>query len=238
MSTASTHPQRLYLMRVGTIPERNLPFVCYLIQMADGKNILIDSGLPTDVHPPAGMPTPTLEKNVVEQLAMLGLTPDNIDVLICTHFDGDHTGYHEAFPRAELIVQRRHYTIAQNHPRFMRSRSHWDQPVERYRFVDGDTTLFPGVELIETSGHAPGHQSVLVRLPETGAVLLAIDAVPAQSAFTVDRQPAPSDDNKDELIASTQKLLDLVEREQVTLVVFGHDGTQWQTIKKLPDYYA
>ena len=43
--------------------------------------------------------------------------------------------------------------------------------------VDGDTELLPGVTLIETSGHAPGHQSVLVRLPKTGAVLLVIDAV-------------------------------------------------------------
>ncbi len=38
-------------------------------------------------------------------------------------------------------------------------------------------TLLPGIELIETGGHVPGHQSVLVRLPETGPVLLAIDAI-------------------------------------------------------------
>jgi hypothetical protein len=34
------------------------------------------------------------------------------------------------------------------------------------------------------------------------------------------------------LLASTRKLLDLVEREQVKLVIFGHDGQQWQTLKK------
>lgn len=38
----------------------------------------------------------------------------------------------------------------------------------RIRLVDGDTELLPGLELIETSGHVPGHQSVLVRLPKTG----------------------------------------------------------------------
>jgi SWIM zinc finger len=37
--------------------------------------------------------------------------------------------------------------------------------------------------------------------------------------------------------ASTQKLLDLVEREHVGLVIFGHDGQQWQTLKKAPGYY-
>ena len=42
---------------------------------------------------------------------------------------------------------------------------------------------------------------------------------------------------KEELRASTRKLLELVKRERVTLVIFGHDGRQWQTLKRAPDYY-
>ena len=38
--------QRLYLMQVGIMPEYQIPIVCYLVQTGDGKNILIDSGLP------------------------------------------------------------------------------------------------------------------------------------------------------------------------------------------------
>jgi N-acyl homoserine lactone hydrolase len=37
-----------------------------------------------------------------------------------------------------------------------------------------------------TSGHVPGHQSVLVRLPQTGPVLLAIDAVPVRFQIKCD----------------------------------------------------
>ncbi len=55
--------------------------------------------------------------------------------------------------------------------------------------------------------------------------------------FTPDRKKWPVDDNEEQLRDSTRKLLDLVEREQVALVVFGHDGEQWQTLKKAPDYY-
>jgi len=33
------------------------------------------------------------------------------------------------------------------------------------------------------------------------------------------------------------KLLDLVTREQVAVVVFGHDGQQWRTLKKAPAWY-
>ncbi len=91
--------------------------------------------------------------------------------------------------------------------------------------------------LLETSGHTPGHQCVLVHLLQTGRVLLAIDAVVQERLFTPDRRAWPTDDNEEQLRASTRKLLDLVEREQVGLVVFGHDGQQWQTLKKAPAFY-
>src|SRR5260370_887118 len=91
--------------------------------------------------------------------------------------------------------------------------------------------------LIDPSGPAPGHQPVLTRLPHSGPVLLAIDAAVLQRTLTVDRKAWPKDDNEQQLRASTKKLLDLVEREQIKLVVFGHDGQQWKSLKKSPDYY-
>jgi N-acyl homoserine lactone hydrolase len=116
-------------------------------------------------------------------------------------------------------------------------RSQWDQPASRYRLIDGDTELLPGLDLIETSGHVPGHQSVLVRLPHTGTVLLTIDAVTVESNFTPDREGSPMDADAAGAIASTQKLLDLARREHVSLIIFGHDGQQWSSLKKLPEYY-
>lgn len=242
MSESNATPQWLYLMQLATstlptTPPTPASAGCYLVRMSDGKNILIDSGLPADHTPPLEAPPSENKKNVLEHLAELGLNPDDINVLICTHFDVDHAGYHDAFPEAEFIVQREHYELARNgHPRFASARAHWDHPALRYRLIDGDTELLPGLTLIETSGHAPGHQSVLVRLPQTGPVLLAIDAVALQRLFTPERKAWPIED-EELLRASTRKLLDLVEREHVALVVFGHDGLQWQTLKKAPGYY-
>ena len=245
MTMTSATPHRLYLMQLSTtiIPlaagqTLAMSSGCYLVQTSDEKNILIDSGLPADYTPPPGTPPAENEKNVLEHLADLDLHPDDIDLLICTHFDVDHAGYHDAFTKAELVVQRQHYELARSgHPRFAPARAHWDHPALRYRLIEGDTELLPGLTLIETSGHTPGHQSVLVRLPRTGTVLLAIDAVVLQRLFTPDRRAWPTDDNEEHLRASTRKLLDLVKREQVTLVIFGHDGQQWQTLKKAPTYY-
>jgi N-acyl homoserine lactone hydrolase len=117
------------------------------------------------------------------------------------------------------------------------NRHYWDHPSLQYKLVDGDTELLPGLSLVATSGHAPGHQSVLVHLPQTGPVLLAVDAVAQKQLFTPDRTAWQLDDNEEQLRASTQKLLDLVDHENVALVVFGHDGEQWKALKKAPDWY-
>ena len=240
MATQTSTPQRLYLIQVASLPPTQIPVPCYLVQTSDNKNILIDSGLPTgDFEVPPGRPVPIMGKNVFEQLAMISLQPTDIDMLVCTHFDVDHAGNNAAFPNAELIVQRQHYEAARSgNPRLARIRSQWDLPASRYRFVEGDIELLHGLELIDTDGHVPGHQSVLVRLPETGPVLLAIDAITVQRNLTPDRKADSMDANGEKAIASTQKLLDIAQREHVTLVIFGHDGPQWQTLKKLPDFYS
>lgn len=244
MTVDETVPKRLYLLQLSAT---NVPLPtgqtlemsagCYLIMMSDGKHILIDSGMPPDVAA-VGMPPAANEKNVLEHLAALRLRPEDISTVICTHFDVDHAGYHDAFRNAEFLVQRAHYAIARGgHPRFASARTHWDHPALGYRMIEGDAECFKGLTLLETSGHAPGHQSVLVRLPKTGPVLLAIDAVIMQRLFTTDRKAWPTDDNEQQLRASTKKLLDVVERERVALVVFGHDGAQWKGLKKAPEYY-
>ncbi|MCA9956460.1 MAG: N-acyl homoserine lactonase family protein [Anaerolineales bacterium] len=227
--------KRLYLMEVGSMPEYEIPIVCYLVQTDDDKNILIDSGLP------AIIPEEEAEfengVDVIEQLARLGLKPDDIDTVISTHYDGDHAGRHAAFTQAQYVVQRVHHLDAASNPRYATVRPQWDQPTERILLVDGDVELLPGLELIETSGHVPGHQSVLVRLPQTGAVLLTIDAVPFGMGFTRD-EPDDSYPDAEATRASTIKLLDLVEREHIGLVIFGHDKDQWDTLKKAPAFYA
>ncbi len=227
--------KRLYLMQVGSMPEYQIPIVCYLVQTDDGKNILIDSGLPVII--PEEESEFENGQDVIEQLASLGLTPDEIDIVISTHYDIDHAGRHAAFTQAQYVVQRVHHVDAASNPRFAALRPEWDQPMERIRLVDGDTELLPGLELIETSGHVPGHQSVLVRLPQTGAILLTIDAVPFAGGFTREVKDDGSNPNGEAGRASTIKLLNLADREHIGLVIFGHDQAQWETLKKAPAFY-
>src|SRR5690242_12493039 len=227
--------ERLYLMQVGLMPEYGIPIVCYLVQTGDGQNILIDSGLPEIM--PEGETEFENGQDVIAQLARLGLQPEDIHTVISTHYDIDHAGRHGAFTQARYVVQRAHHEDAASNPRFAANRPQWDQPRERLRLVEGDTELLPGLSLIETSGHVPGHQSALVRLPKTGATLLPIDAVPFGEGFTRNEQDDGSNPDAEAIRASTMKLLDLVEREHIGLVIFGHDKEQWERLKKLPEYY-
>ena len=237
------HPTRLYLIRLGggdipSEPPLSMSFGSYLIQMSDGRNVLIDTGFPPDWDLSDRFPTIRFEHTILSALAELGLQPNDIDVLITTHFDPDHAGMNDAFPGAEIVAQRAGYEEARNgQQRAALTREHWDAPDLRYRLVDGDAEILPGLDVISTPGHAPGHQSVLVRLPNTGVVLLAIDAVAMASAFRPDREPAPMDLDGTAAIQSTITLLELVEQEQVAQVVHGHDGAQWSRLKTAPEFY-
>jgi N-acyl homoserine lactone hydrolase len=253
---------RLYLLQLGLLPALgNTALPGYLIQTDDGKNILIDSGYPRSIHGRqdqaadelvASFPgdrvtafNATVVRNIrndeedliVNRLAALGLAPRDIGYLICTHFDIDHAGNHDLFPDAELVVQRRHYNVARHYPRFHFFGDPWDTPGLHYRFVDGDTTLVPGIELIEASGHVPGLQAVLVRLPKTGPVLLAIDAITGPAHLAPDSPEILQDMDTETKRASVRKLRALAEREGVQLMVFGHNPEQWQSLKLSPEFY-
>ncbi len=236
---------RLFLFRLGTTGSGS-PAPGYLVQTADGTNILIDTGYPRSMLgavPPPGASGPSVApgETIDQQLAGLGLSPADIHLLVCTHLDVDHAGNHDLFPTAELIIQRAHYESAHtgHSPRFAATRDAWGHPALRYRLVEGDTVLVPGVELIATSGHVPGHQSVLLRLPETGPVLLTIDAIPHVAQLDPEtRTIGPHDMDEAGVRASTRKLVDLIAREYIQLVIFGHDAARWQELRQAPEFYA
>lgn len=239
---------KLYLFKVGQARMPGMPLIpvpAYLIETDAGEHILIDTGYTRRVIG-AYQQQPELrhmmdeQDYIVTQLATLGLTAQDIRFVVCTHFDPDHAGNLAAFPQADIVVQRRLYIAAQRGevPRFEMTRDQWDAPGLRFLLVDGDTTLVPGVTLLETEGHTPGHQSILVSLLRTGVVLLAIDAIPEQAQNDPEtRLMVPFDLNEEQVRASTRKLRAVEQREGVALTIYGHDAQQWQSLKLFPDYY-
>ncbi|SCX28645.1 N-acyl homoserine lactonase [Agrobacterium sp. DSM 25558] len=236
---------RLHLLHLGIMQPGDVPVPGYLVQTTNGINILIDTGWPRSfVEDPRNPPGLSIEMRpgdtVVARLAAIGLKPSDIDYLVCTHLDDDHSGNHDLFASAEFVIQRKHYELAKGGcPRFSANRAVWDHPSLRYRLIEGDIELVPGVELLETSGHVPGHQSVLVHLPKTGGILLAADAIMHQSmADAATRQMFITDmDDEPAIRRSTQKVSDIAEREGLAFVVYGHDAQQWKSLRHSPAFY-
>ncbi|CAN5192031.1 hypothetical protein BH18CHL2_BH18CHL2_08130 [soil metagenome] len=171
------------------------------------------------------------EDAILSRLAALGVRPDDVAVVVNSHLHFDHAGNNGAFPSATFIVQRDHLAYARGKPGF--PGVYWDIPGLRYIPVEGRTPVAPGVEVVPTPGHAPGHQSLVVDIVETGRVVLCGDA-----AFTrenLERGEAPQPD-----AASAARSLALI----VTLVggdldrAFpSQDARSWESWRKAPDVY-
>lgn len=119
-----------------------------------------------------------------EQVAAAGLDWNDLAAALLTHAHFDHTGAARMLRRDQpLVMQRREWdhVRALDDPRaaFVIP-DDFRHPSLQIVLVDGDTDLAPGLRVIDTAGHTPGHQSVVVELPES-TVVLAGDAADLRS---------------------------------------------------------
>jgi N-acyl homoserine lactone hydrolase len=219
---------------------KSMAFVdnCYLIKHPQGW-LLWDTGVSDSV---AAMPNGLAPsdprsihwrrpKTLAAQLDQLGLKPSDIKAVAVSHTHPDHVGNVEMFPAAMLYVQKAEYEWpgANNAPRFKP-----EHPVTK---LEGDRDVFGdgSVVILSTPGHTPGHQSLLVKLPKTGAILLSGDAVHFKENWDNRRVPSMNF-NKDETVASMQKISDTLAREKAQLWI-NHDKAQRDTLKMSPQFY-
>ena len=158
-----------------------IPVTCYLIRTSDAT-ILFDTGLSPRAIPGLRRTDPlarfTEEDLLVHRLDSLGLEPASVDLVVLSHLHYDHAGGAALFQDSELIVQQDEYSYAHYPASFFASfyyRKNYDLPGSRWRLLDGDAELVPGITALRSDGHTPGHQSLLVELPQTGPVILAGD---------------------------------------------------------------
>ena len=235
---------RLYLFRLGEVRDNGVPITGCLVRCDDGTDVLVDTGAPAEMTgDPGAVFAVEPGEDVVSSLAALGMMPGDVDVVVCTHLDPDHCGHNDAFPASRIVVQHANLAAARTSGelRYEWQRAHWDASGLRYEPIDGDHELLPGIELVASPGHAPGHQSVLVRLPETGPVLVAGDAIAAADQTDPDtRFVGGFDDDEPAVRASTRRLMDLVCRERVAFIVHAHDAAQWNGggLRQTPAYYG
>jgi glyoxylase-like metal-dependent hydrolase (beta-lactamase superfamily II) len=224
----------------GVNEGKSMDFVdnCYLMKHAQGWMIW-DTGIADAV---AGMPDGLAPadpravrwrrpKTLASQLEQLGVKPSDIKYVAVSHTHPDHIGNVEMFPQAMLLVQKAEYEWpgANNAPRFKP-----EHPVTK---LEGDKDVFGdgSVTIISTPGHTPGHQSLLVKLPKTGALVLSGDAVHFESNWENRRVP-PFNFDKEKTLASMQHIADLLTKDKAQLWI-NHDKAQRDSLKLAPGYY-
>jgi N-acyl homoserine lactone hydrolase len=222
-----------------------VPVPGYLIQTDDGKNIVVDTGLhPDHIRDPDTtfrgrevtklmVPFMREEDTIERRLGEIGVGIGDIDFLINTHLHFDHCGSNYAFAGIPIIVQRNHYEYAresENYP----SR-YFDLPSLSYELIDGEPALFTGVQVVLTPGHAPWHQSLLIRLHNDGNILICADAIDCQDNVYHNTWGAQQD--PEQAKESAYKLLRIAEDERAQLF-YGHDARQWRELRLAPAYYS
>jgi glyoxylase-like metal-dependent hydrolase (beta-lactamase superfamily II) len=211
---------------------------CYLIRHAKGV-LLWDTGIADAV---AAMPDGLVigngaiiqrrTKTLAAQPAEIGIKPADIGYVAISHTHGDHVGNVALFPTSTILIQAAEYEWAMTQPTkpaFAATQNFDKLTGDRDVFGDGS------VLILSTPGHTPGHQSLLVRLPKTGAVVLSGDAVHFRDNWDNRRVPSMNT-NRDQTIASMQRIAAVLTEQHAQLWI-NHDKPQSAQLRYAPAHY-
>jgi len=178
-------PKTLWSRRIAADEKNRIPLGmrCLLVEHDDGL-VLLDTGSGNKETPKfhdiyaienrGGEGRTALEDGI----KAAGFSTDDVTLVINTHLHFDHAGGNTwraptgellpAFPNARYVVQAGERAYAE-HPNERTTASYfpanWAPIVAagRFQFVEGVSTIIPGIEVRPTPGHTPFHQSVLIR---------------------------------------------------------------------------
>jgi glyoxylase-like metal-dependent hydrolase (beta-lactamase superfamily II) len=155
-----------------------------LLVEAPGRRVVVDTCIGNDKprHALDGQPLAT---PFLERLAEAGCSRDDVDTVVCTHMHVDHVGWNTmrengrwvpTFPKARYLLGKTEF-------------DHWNaegDAEQREILADSVTPIFdagladlvaldhrisPELRLIPTTGHTPGHVSVMIESEGQAAVI-------------------------------------------------------------------
>ncbi len=179
-----------------------------------------------------------------QQLARIGVRPEQIGTIILSHLHLDHTGGLPLFPHAEVYVPRADYINAllsihicsdpEQHGGYI-----WGDltaPLRKVHLVgEEDFEFLPGIRVLNLPGHTPGLLGLLLQC-RSGAYLLPQDAAYVSANYENPPILPRSPYDRELYRSSIQKLHRLQERYGAK-IIFPHDIEQFATLRKAPDCY-
>ncbi len=152
---------------------------CYLIRNGD-RFLLWDTGLPGELVGTSLEEGPfrmSVRTRIRDQLAQIGVRPEQITFVGISLYHDDHIGQAADFPRATLLIGALDWQAIANRPPTAARFGPWREGGGNVRQVGRDLDVFGdgSVIMLDMPGHTPGHHSLLVRLRGRAPLLLTGD---------------------------------------------------------------
>ncbi len=154
---------------------KDIPSFSFLLELSGGSYALVDTGISPDYIPSLdGFVVQKDAERLNQALTAHGVRPEQVSMVIQTHMHWDHTAALADFPAAEIIVQAAEmqalFQLQPNEDTYYYY-DRWITEIPRMRLVNGNIEIIPGIELIYSGGHTPGHQLVRIRTGQGNIIL-------------------------------------------------------------------
>lgn len=192
-------PKVLWQKKYQPDEQNYIPLIASpILVKAGSRHILIETGLGNKLSDKQKQIFRVREQwDIPAELSRLGLSRENIDMVILTHFDFDHAGglimqnesgtLEPTFPHAKIVLQKREWQDVLS-PNKRSINTFWPvnyallKESSSIQLVDGTDEVAPGLRVIHTGGHNRGHQ--IIRLESKGAVAYHLaDLLPTHAHF-------------------------------------------------------
>jgi len=206
----------------GTGAPRVEPCLGYLIEHPDGL-LLVDSGMGS--HPEVDEHYRPHRRALADALADVGARVQDVRLVANCHLHFDHCGGNPQLTGRPVLTQRVELEAARGPDYTLPELI--DAPGLRYEQLDGEAEVLPGVLVVPTPGHTPGHQSIVVRRSD-GTVIVAGQSHDTSAAYSADvlaRQAAGQGHAPP--LPVPPAWIDRLQSFDPARVVFAHDHSVW-----------
>ena len=164
--------------------------------------ILVDACIGNDKERPSTPPWHRMKSTWMDQFRALGVAPEDVDYVLCTHLHADHVGWNTrldngrwvpTFPNARYVIHKDEYAFweagGDQTPGIGTADGCFEDSVlpvmaaGRVTLVESDLDLDRRFTILPTPGHSPGHMCIALDTPQ-GSAILAGDVMhhPIQAA--------------------------------------------------------
>jgi N-acyl homoserine lactone hydrolase len=273
VTTAQAQDTRMYVFSSGGLtigkgilqnlasndPPIVIPVGFYVIKHPKG-NIVFDTGnndklIQDPNYWPAGLqglkPAMTPDVAIDVQLKKIGLTPDDIKYVVCSHLHLDHGGNVGKFPNSTIVVQKDEvknafwpepgtggpYVIGDVMP--LRAPNSNYPNAQKMIQLEGDLDLFGDGSVVvhRWVAHTPGSQMMTVKLKNTGLAILTGDNVYFRENVEKNLPPNIVLAYKPDGFYRAYEWIRMLMATQKADYFTAHDPDAFKALKKPPAFY-